>query len=278
MEYIIKPEKVLSINWKELWSYRELFVSYVWRDVKVRYKQTLLGFLWAILQPLIMMIIFVVFFSKMLKVPTDGIPAPIFYYSGLNIWVLFSTGLSTASNSMVSNAEVIKKVYFPRIIIPLSSVVVSFFDYLMTLIVFLSLIALYGVLEEDFVFSIWKFLTYTPAAVAIAVLTSFGMGSLVASLNIKYRDFRFIIPFFIQLLMFLTPVIYPVSVLKEIEWLKYLLSLNPIMASINLSRGVFTEQPIDSMMIMISIASMFMMLILGIFVFRKTERFFADIA
>lgn len=278
MEYVIKPEKVLSLNWKELWSYRELFVSYIWRDVKVRYKQTLLGFSWAILQPLMMMAIFVVFFSRMLNVPTDGIPAPIFYYSGLNIWVLFSTGLSNASNSMVSNAEVIKKIYFPRIIIPMSSVVVAFFDYLMTLVVFAALIIGYSVLRDDFVFSVWKLFAYTPLAVLIAVCTAFGFGSLVASLNIKYRDFRFVIPFFIQLLMFLTPVIYPVSVLKDIEWLKYILSLNPIMLSINLSRGVFTNAPIDPVLMSISIGAMVIMFFLGIYVFRKTERFFADIA
>ena len=131
--YTIEPPRKLTIDWQELWRFRELFYFFTWRDIKVKYKQTALGFLWAILQPLAMMTVFVLFFSKGLNIPTDDIPAPIFYFTGLMFWNLFSSGLSASANSMVSNAEIIKKIYFPRLIVPFSSVLVALFDFLMTL-------------------------------------------------------------------------------------------------------------------------------------------------
>ena len=137
VEYTIKPPDKFSLNLEEIWLYRELFYFFTWRDIKVKYKQTILGFLWAVLQPFLMMMIFVVFFARVLNVPTDKIPAPIFYYSGLLLWNIFSTGLSGAGNSMVTNANIIKKIYFPRLIIPISSILVAVFDFLMAIIVFL---------------------------------------------------------------------------------------------------------------------------------------------
>ena len=140
IKYIIKPVKRIHLGTRELWQYRELFYFFTWRDIKVKYKQTLLGFLWAILQPFIMMMIFVVFFSKLLNVPTDNIPAPIFYFSGLLLWNMFSNGLSGAANSMVSNANIIKKVYFPRLVTPFSALLVSGFDFIMGFVLFLAIL------------------------------------------------------------------------------------------------------------------------------------------
>ena len=150
MEYYIRPQGKFSLNLKELWQYRELFWFFTWRDIKVKYKQTLLGFLWAVLQPLLMMSVFVIFFSKGLNIPTDDIPAPIFYFSGLLFWNLFSSGLSSSANSMVVNADIIKKIYFPRLIIPFSGILVAFFDFLMAFLIFIIFIAFYLFIFTDF--------------------------------------------------------------------------------------------------------------------------------
>jgi len=278
IEYKIIPPGTFSLDLDELLRYKELFYSYAWRDIKIKYKQTVLGLLWAIIQPLVMMSMFALFFSEFLKIPTDNISAPIFYFSGLSIWTLFTTSLSNASNSMVSNAGVIQKIYFPRLIIPISSVLVAIFDYLMTLLVFIGLIIYYEITNDAFSFSIWKFIVFVPLSVLITSLTSFGIGTIIASYNVKYRDFRFLIGFMIQVLMFATPVIYPVSILNDYKGIKYILSINPIMTAVNMSRIPFQNIELDFLMVSICVVSMTILFFLGIYIFKKTEKYFADLA
>ncbi len=277
IEYDIIPPDQLKLGFNELWRYRELFYFFTWRDIKVKYKQTLLGFLWAILQPLALMSIFVFFFSKLLKIPTDGLPPVIFYFSGLLLWNLFSSALSGSSNSMVENANIIKKVYFPRLIIPISSILASFFDFIMAFIIFLCVIAYYS-FSGSLSFSIIQCLMYFSLGLLLTLITTFGLGSLFASLNVKYRDFRYIIPFLIQFLMFISPVIYPISILKDFVWAKYLFALNPLTGALNLARAGFNSTLPDWTLIGISFLSAVFLFIIGLFVFRKTESYFADLA
>ena len=277
-EYMIMPPGKLQLAFSEIWRYRELFYFFTWRDVKVKYKQTVLGFLWAILQPLALMSIFVFFFSKLLKISTDGLPPVIFYFSGLLLWNLFSSALSGSSNSMVENANIIKKVYFPRLIIPISSILASFFDFMMGFLIFIGIIFYYYFADESIQFSILVSLFYFVLGLALTLITAFGLGSLFASLNVKYRDFRYIIPFLIQFLMFISPVIYPISILKDIVWAKYLLALNPLTGALNLARAGFNTQTPDWSLIAISFSASIFLFIVGLFVFRKTESYFADLA
>jgi len=272
MEYEIKPQKGFSLNWRELIQYSELFYFFTWRDIKIKYKQAFLGFLWAILQPLFTMIIFSFFFGSLLNVPSDGIPYPIFAYSGLLMWNVFSSGLSNAGNSMVSNANIIKKIYFPRLIIPMSAILVSVFDFLMSFVVYIGLL-IYFQMDVNFL----KMLLFLPASLLLTVVCTFGLGSFLAALNVKYRDFRYIIPFMIQSLMFLTPVIYPVSIIKY-QWAKYLITLNPMSGAVNLARAAIIDNPLQTDLILISIASALFFFIVGLYYFRKTECYFADIA
>lgn len=278
IEYSIKPNKDIRLGVQELWSYRELFYFFSWRDIKVKYKQTLLGFLWAILQPLLMMMIFVVFFSKFLNVPTDHIPAPVFYFSGLLLWNLFSSGLSNSANSMVDNANIIKKVYFPRLIIPLSSLLVSGFDFLMGFIIFLGILLYYYFSVPDFSFSLLSFALYFPLGFLLAILSACGLGTFLASLNVKYRDFRYVIPFLIQFLLFISPVIYPVSILKDSPILEKIAAINPLTGALILGRAGLTAANPDWMLVGISFVSAILLAVVGLYYFRKTESYFADLA
>jgi lipopolysaccharide transport system permease protein len=276
-EYYIRPPSKFSLNLKELWQYRELFYFFTWRDIKVKYKQTLLGFLWAILQPLVIMFIFTFFFARTLNIPTDGIPAPIFYYSGLLLWNFFSSGLSNAGNSMVNNAHIIKKIYFPRLIIPISSIIVALFDLFMAVTVYLMLIFYYDLTDEAFSPNYLVLLLTSVAAISLTALSLVGFGTFLAALNVQYRDFRYIIPFLIQFLFFITPVIYSVNIFSSIDHFQYLLAINPLTGCIELARSAFTHQ-LNWTTIIISSMSAVLLTILGIYTFRKMEDYFADIA
>ncbi len=272
IEYETLPTRKLSIGLKELWTFRELFYFFTWRDIKVKYKQTVLGFAWAVLQPFLMMVVFSVFFGRALKVPSDNIPYPVFVFSGLLLWNIFSSGLISAGNSMVSNAGIIKKIYFPRLIIPISSVLVALFDFFVAFIIFIGMIIYYHTPVN-----IIRALAMMPLGGIVAVMSTFGIGSLLAALNIKYRDFRYIIPFMVQVLLFVTPVIYPVSVLTN-QWMKYIVAINPMYSAIELFRGGIINHPLDVNLLIISFTSSIFFFIAGLFYFRKTETYFADIA
>lgn len=271
-EYIVDANKRKFVDWIELWSYRELFYFFTWRDIKVKYKQTTLGFMWAILQPLLMTTIFTFFIGRSLNVPSEGIAYPIFAFSGLLLWSIFSSGITNAGNSMVSNAQIIKKIYFPRLIIPISSILVSVFDFAIALLVFIGLLIFFRQ-EVDIVMAILCW----PSGLALAIIATFGPGCLLAALNVKYRDFRYVIPFLVQSLLFLTPVIYPISIIGN-SWLKYLLAVNPMFGAITLFRMPMMHNLPDPTLFWISFFSGIIFVFIGLTYFRRTEMYFADLA
>lgn len=271
MGYTIKPVSRFSLGLSDIWEFRELFYFFVWRDIKVRYKQTIFGVLWAILQPLMLMITFSFVFKRALNIPSDGIPYPIFAYSGLMFWNIFSTGLSNAANSLLTNSRIVKKIYFPRLIIPTSSVLVSVFDFFMALSVYFVLLLYY-----QHSVNVVRLVTLLPLALIITVLSTCGMGYFLAALNVKYRDFRYALPFFIQMLLFISPILYPSSIFKG-DMAQYAFALNPVAGAVNLSRSIFIDKPIEWNLIGISIVSTIIVFVLGVYFFRKEEAMFADI-
>lgn len=275
MEYEIKPHRKFDFGLTELWSYKELFYFFAWRDIKVKYKQTVLGFLWAILQPFITMLVFTFFFGKMLQSPSLNMPYPVFVLSGLLMWNIFSSGVVNAGNSMIHNSNIIKKIYFPRLIIPLSAVLVSVFDFLMAFVIFLVVMIYYN-LNSNLDIHWISFILFLPVCIIISCIASFGVGTLLAALNIKYRDFRYLIPFMIQTLLFVTPVIYPLNIVEP-AYLKQILAINPMYAAIEILRGSMTGIFPYNELILISIISSIVLLFVGIFFFRKTEYYFADL-
>lgn len=272
MEFEIKPQNKSGLGLRELWEYRELFWFFTVRDVKVKYKQTVLGFLWAIIQPLVMALLFSFFLGKAISSYTSlSLPYEVFALSGLVLWGIFSAGLNNAGNSMVNNANIIKKIYFPRLIIPISSVLVGLFDFLMAFIVFIVYC-----LFKDIWFS-WSALWLFPLSVLLTCVATFGVGCLLAALNVKYRDFRYIIPFLIQLLLFLTPVIYPITITDN-SWLEALLALNPMTAPMDFFRAGLGHSVLHLKADLISISSSLFFLVTGLVYFRRTEAYFADLA
>ena len=267
----IKPKGKFGLNLRELAEYKELFYFFTWRDIKVKYRQTLLGFLWAVLQPLIMMVIFTFFMAKTMRVASDGMEYPVFAFSGLILWLLFSSGLTNAGNSMISNSQIIKKIYFPRLVIPIASVLVSLFDFLVTIPVFVILLI---VLRQPV--DVWSGLVFWPVGLLLTIIATLGPGSLLAALNVKYRDFRYVIPFLVQALLFLTPAIYPITILKN-HWLQYLLAVNPMYAAITVFRLPMTQAAPDVGLILVSVASGIFFLFAGLFYFTRTESYFADL-
>jgi lipopolysaccharide transport system permease protein len=269
MEYEIKPSERFKLGLREIWQYRELFYFFTWRDIRVKYKQTVLGFAWALLQPLAFMVVFTLVFRR--NITDLSIPYPLFAFSGLIIWNVFTGGITGASNSMVTNAHIIKKIYFPRLIIPVSSVLVALFDFLMTLPLLIALMFWYKVTPD------WGNIWMIIPAILLAILAATGPGCFLAALNVKYRDFRYVIPFLVQLLLFVTPVIYPANYFTN-PWIQKVLALNPMSAPVNMFRSFITGESLNTELCLISTASAVIMMGAGLFVFRKTEKYFADLA
>lgn len=273
MEYEIKPKNQFKLGISELWLYRELFYFFTWRDIKVKYKQTILGFLWAIIQPVAMATLFTFSIGKVISENSSlSIPYPLFALVGLMMWNIFSSGVVNAGNSMVTNSNIIKKVYFPRLIIPISAILVALFDFLMTFFVFILALIYYKINVN-----ILHTMGYISLSLLTTIISTLGLGCLLAALNIKYRDFRYIIPFLLQGLLFLTPVIYPLSIISNHK-LQYAFSLNPMYAPIELARISISNHQLNPTLIGMSISSSFILLIIGIVYFRKTESYFADLA
>ncbi|OGG39307.1 phosphate ABC transporter permease [Candidatus Gottesmanbacteria bacterium RIFCSPLOWO2_02_FULL_42_29] len=267
----IKPQKGwIGVNTKELWLYRELFYIFVWRDIKVRYKQTAIGILWAILQPFLMMVIFSVFFGKLAKIPSGNIPYPVFVFAGLLFWNYFSTSVSSASNSLVEHENMIKKIYFPRLILPFSSSLTPMVDFCIAFIVLFGVMAYYHFVPNFFGILLIPFL------LIISFFTASGIGLFLSAINVKFRDVRYALPFFIQILLFVTPVIYPTTIIPaQFQWL---LALNPMTGVIEAARFSIFGSPIENpSLLLISAISALVLFSIGILYFRKTERFFADI-
>lgn len=271
METNIQPPGKLSFSLKEFWQYRELFYFFTWRDVRVKYKQTYLGIGWAILQPLGMMLIFTLLFSRTWKIDTGTVQYPVFVLAGLILWNMFNGAVSQAGESMIRHANIINKIYFPRLIIPCSAVLVALFDFIAGLIVFLVFCFIY---KQPISLSAF---VYFPAAIMITVITATGAGSFLSALNVKYRDFRYALPFLLQLLFFTSQVIYPLGSLQP-AWIKQVLAINPVNAAIELFRSPLSGIAPDWNTVMIGTGSMLLILLTGLFYFRKTESYFADIA
>jgi len=270
---IIKPRnKWISIDFNELWKYRELLYFLVWRDVKIRYKQTVIGAAWAIIQPFLTMIVFTIFFGNIAKIPSEGVPYPIFSYSGLLLWIYFSSSVSSSSNSVVGSSNLITKVYFPRLIIPLTSSLAGMVDYSIAFIILVLMMIYYGITPG---FSI----IFIPIVLFLTFITATGFGLWFSSLNVKYRDVRHALPFFISLLLFATPVIYPLTFVPEKY--RWLLSLNPMSGIIEIIDAhracILGNKTIDLNTLSISVSISLIIFISGLFYFRRTERFFADI-
>lgn len=254
---------------QELWDYRELFYFLAWRDIKVRYKQTLLGVLWAIIQPFFTMVIFTVVFGQMANFPSNGVPRPVFYFSALLPWIYFSSTLSTAGLSLVSNSGLLTKIYFPRIILPAAAALGGLVDLMIGSTFLIGFIVYYDLPVG------WNFLLWPVLVVPLAAL-AFGVGAFLAALNVKYRDVKYAIPFGIQLLLFLTPIIYPSSIFPErFQWL---LALNPLSGLIEAFRyALVPTYPLRWDVLALSLAATVAILILAIRYFKQAEKAFADI-
>ncbi|HED06180.1 MAG TPA: ABC transporter permease [Ignavibacteria bacterium] len=267
---IIKPKKTLGLgDLKELWTYKELLYFFTWRDFKVRYKQTAVGISWAVFQPFMTMIVFSIFFGKFAKMPSDGIPYPIFVYTGLLFWQFFSTALSQTSSSLISNSNIITKVYFPRLILPISGVITKFVDFFIASIILVGMMVYYGYVPNMIG------LLILPILLLITFMAATGGGLFLAAINVKYRDVRYILPYFIQIMLFLTPVIYPASMVGKYSWI---LALNPMTGVIKAARAsLFGNAPINWELLGISFITVSILFIIGIIFFKKTEAYFADI-
>jgi lipopolysaccharide transport system permease protein len=249
-----------------------LFYFFTWRDVKVKYKQTALGVIWVLLQPVLTVLIFSIFCGRALKIPSGGIPYPVFVFSGLLFWNAFSASLVNAGTSMVSNAQIIRKIYFPRLIIPLSSILVALVDLSVAFLLFIIVVLFVYPIDLNWFMAILCW----PMAIATMLIGTIGLSCLLAALNVKYRDFRYVIPFALQVMLFLTPVIYPINILYY-PGLQYFLALNPMYAVIEIFRYPILHQ-LDVKLVLISLTSSFILLGWGLFYFKKTEHYFADLA
>lgn len=259
-----------STGLKELWVYRELFLFFAWRDIKVRYKQTFLGVGWAVLQPMITAAIFTVFFNRVAKIDTGStnVPYPVFAYLGLSYWNSFSGATSNVSNSIIGNSGVINKIYFPRLIPPLSAIALSVVDFIFAIIIFVVLCVIFGV-KLSTIGIIWIF----PALFA-AMFAALSLGLLFAALNVRYRDIRSALPFLLQAMFFMTPVIYPVTMLPErYQTLAY---LNPVAGPISSIKSLLFGLPIDWKGFVISLSVSVIIFIIGLVAFRRAERLFPD--
>ena len=267
---VIRPPKGwIPVNLRELWAYRELLYFFTWRDIKVRYKQTLFGFAWAIIQPVFMMIVFSLFFGTLAKIPSEGIPYPLFSYAAVLPWTLFSEGLSRSSNSLVQDANLLQKVYFPRLLMPLSGVLSPVVDFAIAFVVLIALMLYFGYYPSVMMFLILPFLL-------LELMLATGIGMWLSAINVEYRDVRYAIPFLIQLGLFASPVVYPVTFVPERFQVVYGL-LNPMAGIIEGFRWAILGTKPPSYLLIASVAIIIVILISGAFYFRRRERAFADV-
>jgi len=269
-ELIIEAGRTERLYWKDLWNYRELFYFLAWRDILVRYKQTVIGIIWALIRPFLIMVVFTVVFGKLAKLPSEGVPYPILVFAAMLPWQFFANAFSESSNSLIGNANLISKIYFPRLVIPTSSVIVSFVDFLISGIILIVLMFWYNFWPS------WRFIAL-PALIVIAFATAMGAGLWIAALNVKYRDFRYIVPFIVQFGLYISPVGFSSSVVPEQYRLLY--SINPMVGVIDGFRWAILGSDVSFYLpgFILSIGIVALLLTGGIWFFRKTERTFADI-
>jgi len=266
---IIQPSRgLLSLKLGELWRYRELLYFLTWRDVKIRYKQAVLGFLWAFIQPFLKMVVFSVVFGGLAKMDSEGFPYPIFLYAGLLPWQFFADAVNRSGQSIVSGANLITKVYFPRIIMPVASVGAALVDFAISFGILIAMMFYYRVSPSGSILMVLPL-------VLVTILCALGIGIFVSALNTAYRDFRYALPFLVQIWMFLTPVIYPVTIIPE-RW-RWLIALNPMAGIVDAYRSAILGKPFAWENLGISLGIATVMFLIGLAYFRKTERYFADI-
>ncbi len=266
---VIEPHKGwIPFDLRDFWQYRDLLYILTMRDIRVRYKQTLLGAAWAIIQPLFTMLIFSLFFGKLAGVPSDGVPYPLFAYAGLLPWTFFSNAVTNSGNSLVGNSNLITKIYFPRMIIPTASVASGLLDFLVAFILLVGLMFYYEV-------NLSVNILILPVLIVLTALLAIGIGMWTSALNVKYRDVRYAVPFLIQLGMFLTPIIYPSSLVPE-KW-RWLLWLNPLSGQIEAYRAAVFGKPFDWLALLVSAILTFAVLFYAAFTFKRLEKSFADV-
>ncbi len=269
-DLVIEPGRTGKNYWLDLWRFRELFLFLAWRDILVRYKQTVIGLAWSVIRPLLTMVVFTVIFGRLAKLPSEGVPYPILVYAAMLPWQFFSTSFSDASNSLITNANMLTKIYFPRLIIPVSTVIVNFVDFLISFLILIGLMIWY-----HFVPSLT--ILFLPLFLGLTLLIIAGSGFYVSALNVKYRDFKFIVPFVVQFGLYISPVGFSSTVIPE-KW-RLLYSLNPMVGVIDGFRWCILggTNHIYVPGFLLSIIVTFSLLFYGIWYFRKTERSFADI-
>ena len=267
---VIEPTKTIQHVWRELWAYRELFFFLAWRDILVQYKQTVIGVAWSVLRPLLTMIVFTVVFGKIAKLPSGDIPYPLLVYAAMIPWHFFSNTLSESANSLITNTNLISKVYFPRLIIPTTAMMVSLVDFLISCGIFALLLLWYGIAPNGKIF-------FLPGLLLIAILTSLGIGYLIAALNVKYRDFRYVIPFLVQFGLYISPVGFSSDVVP-MRW-RLLYSINPMTGVIDGFRWALlgTHAQMYWPGFCLSIGLAVGLFVLGVFYFMNTERLLADV-
>lgn len=259
----------ISLRLQELWEYRELLYFLTWRDIKVRYKQTALGAAWAIIQPFMTMVVFSLFFGKLAKMPSDGIPYPIFSYAALVPWTFFASGLQQSSNSLVGSANLIKKVYFPRLVVPISTVFSGVVDFALAFAVLLVMMLYFGIVPTAHV--LWL-----PLFLLLALVTALGVGLWLSAMNVQFRDVRYLVPFLTQFWMFATPIAYPSSLLSA-KW-RVVYGLNPMAGVVEGFRwALLGEAPAPGPMIWVSALAAVLILVSGAYYFRRMEKTFADV-
>jgi len=269
-ELIIRPKYgLLDINWQELKEYRELLFFLALREIQIRYKQTIMGASWAVLQPLFTMVVFTLIFGKLAQMPSDGIPYPLFSYSGLLLWTYFSNALSSSGNSLVNNGSFLSKVYMPRIFIPTAPCLAGLVDYFISMSILVLMMIYYRFMPGIEILLL-------PIIVLITFLLASGIGYWLSSICVKYRDVKFVLPFLIQMLLFLSPVIYPVSIVGEnTQWLLY---LNPMTGLISAHRAcLLGHSSVDFVGLSISLLLTVVIFVSGVFYLKHTEKYFADL-
>ena len=267
---VIRPSRGwISLNLRDLWEYRELLYFLTLRDIKVRYKQTVLGAAWAIIQPFFTMVVFSLFFGKLARVPSDDIPYPIFSYAALVPWMFFANGLSQSSTSLVASANLIRKVYFPRLVIPISAVISGGVDFVLAFVVLLGMMLFYGVVPT------WN-MVWLPLLLLLALVTSLGVGLWLTAMNVQFRDVRYAVPFLVQAWMFATPIAYPSSLLDE-PW-RTLYGINPMAGVVEGFRwALLGTETAPGPIVIVSALVAVGLLISGAFYFRRMEKTFADV-
>ncbi|ACK64298.1 ABC-2 type transporter [Rippkaea orientalis PCC 8801] len=269
-ELIIEAGRTERQYWKDIWRYRELFYFLAWRDILVRYKQTAIGIAWALIRPFLTMVVFTIVFGKLAKLPSEGAPYPILVFAGMLPWQFFANALAECSNSLIDNANLIAKVYFPRLVVPISAVIVSFVDFLISGIILLALMAWYNFVPS------WRILTL-PIFIIIAFAAAMGGGLWLSALNVQFRDFRYIVPFIVQFGLYISPVGFSSSIVP-LQW-RWLYSLNPMVGVIDGFRWAIIggESSIYWLGFILSLGLVIILLISGIWYFRRMEKTFADI-